>query len=109
MYGFCRHTLAMTWRCQTHATPYTKWMETTGVQTLNHCRVYLKVFRLSDIVIGSSKSITQQFWDRPHPADSPFEWPKTMAPPLMAWNSWHQALTSALHLGRNQRLAIPLG
>jgi len=78
------------------------------LQTLNQCHMYLKVFWLSDIVIGSSKSIAQQFWDRPHLADSPFSWPKTMLPSPQAWSSWHQALTSALHLGRNQRLAIPL-
>jgi len=80
-----------------------------ALQNLNHCRMYLKVFRLSDIVTGSGESIAQQFWARPHPEDSIIQWPKTMAPILMAWNLWHQALTSVLHLGCNQRLAIPLG
>ncbi len=78
------------------------------LQTLNQCRMYLKVFQLSDIITGSGESIAQQFWAHPHLADSPIEWPEMMAPTSMAWNLWHQALTSALHLGQNQRLAIPL-
>jgi len=47
-----------------------------ALQNLNHCRMYLKVFHLSDIVTGSGEIISQQFWARPHPADSPIEWPK---------------------------------
>jgi len=71
--------------------------------------MYLKVFRLSDIITGSGNNIAQQFWVHPVLADTTTQWPTTMPPTLMAWNLWRQALLSALHLGRNQRLAIPLG
>ncbi len=80
-----------------------------ALQTLNQCHMYLKVFRLLDIVNGSGECIAQQFWDRPYPAESHFEWPTTMAPSQQAWSTWHNVLSAALHLGRNQRLAIPLG
>jgi len=83
--------------------------KTPGLQVLNQCQMYLKVFRLSDIVSGSGNTIVQQFWLNPAPMDTTITWPKTMPPTPTAWNMWRQALSEALHLGRNQRLAIPLG
>jgi len=77
--------------------------------TLNQCHMYLKTFMLSDIIIGSGVSIAAQFWDQLQPAESAMAWPRTNQPSSLAWNTWQQALTSALHLGRNKCLAIPLG
>jgi len=71
--------------------------------------MFLKVFLLSDIVAGSSDCIVSQFWDRPHPADSPYLWPCSPTPTLVSWTLWHKALFMSLHLGQNQRLALPLG
>jgi len=80
-----------------------------GLQTLNQCQMYLKVFQISDIVTGLGNSIAQQFWLHPHLADSVIQWPTMPTPTPTAWHLWRQALTSALNLGHNQRLAIPLG
>jgi len=79
------------------------------LHTLNQCRMFLRVFRLSDIVSGSGESISPNYWTHPTPAESDLEWPRTHTPPQSAWVLWKTALTSALHLGRNQSLAIPLG
>jgi len=76
---------------------------------VNHYRMHLQVFLLSDIVLGSGEHILPQFWEHTHPADSSFDWPTTPQPSQAAWNTWRQALTQALHLGRQQRLALPLG
>ena len=64
-------------------------------KTLNHCRMFLQVFLLSDIVLGSGNSITPDYWDQPTPAISDLDWPRTQAPPKSAWSIWKLALTSA--------------
>jgi len=79
------------------------------LQTLNQCHMYLKVFLLPDIVIGSGTSKAMQFWDQMQPAESTMDWPQQSQPSAKSWLIWHQALTSVLHLGRNQQLALPLG
>jgi len=33
------------------------------LQMLNHCRMYLQVFLLSDIVTGTGTTISSQFWN----------------------------------------------
>jgi len=77
--------------------------------TLNHCRMFLQVFLLSDIVIGLGNSIPAQFWDQFTPLESTFDWPQTNKPSPNAGILWHKALTAALHLRCNQWLALPLG
>jgi len=76
---------------------------------LNHCRMFLQVFLLSDIVLGSGDTITPEYWDQTIPSISTLDWPRTHAPTKSAWALWKMALTLALHLGRNWRLALPLG
>ncbi len=76
---------------------------------LNQCRMFLQAFLVSDIVSGSGDTITPEYWDRPIPHTSDRAWPRSHAPPKSAWALWKMALTLALHLGRNQRLALPLG
>jgi len=78
------------------------------LQMLNQCRMYLQVFLISDIVTGVGSSIASQFWDRLHLAGSKFGWPSTIRPPPQSWILWRKALTTSLHLGCNQRLAVPL-
>jgi len=77
--------------------------------TLNLCRMFLKVFLVSDITSSSGDVILPSFWDRPTPAHSELQWPNTFPPPNQAWLQWRRALTDVLHLGRHQRLALPLG
>jgi len=76
---------------------------------VNQCQIYLWVFLLSDIVLGLGEHILPQFWDHYHPAELPFDWPNTPQPSQSTWNTWRQVLTQALHLGRHQWLALPLG
>jgi len=78
------------------------------LQVLNRCRMYL-LFLLSDIMTGAGTTITMQFWDQPHLATSPFDWPRTTAPSQKSWITWCKVLTSVLHHGRNQWLTVPLG
>jgi len=80
-----------------------------ALQVLNHCRMYLQVFLILDIVMGTGSFIAAQFWDRLQPAQSQFRWPKTNPPPISSWTLWREALMTTLHLGRNQKLAVPLG
>ena len=77
--------------------------------TLNQCRMFLQAFNLSDIVDGNGDRILTQFWEHSQPADSPYLWPRTHPISSSSWNLWQKALTQSLHLGRSQRLALPLG
>jgi len=79
------------------------------LQILNQCRLYLKVFLLSEIICGVGTTIAVQFWEHFQSSDSSLEWPVTHAPPEYARTLWRQALSTSLHLGQNHRLATPLG
>jgi len=79
------------------------------LKALSHCQMYLKMFLLSDIVLGSRVEISMQFWEWYHLADSSLDWPCANKPTPHLWYLWKTALMDALHLGRNQRLATPLG
>jgi len=48
--------------------------------TLNLCRIFLRVFLVSDIVSGSGDAVLPSFWDRPTPAHSDLQWPHTITP-----------------------------
>jgi len=75
---------------------------------LNQCQMFLQVFLLSDIVSGSGDTITPEYWDQPIHCISDLDWPRTHTPSKSAWALWKMALMSALHLGRNRRLALSL-
>jgi len=62
----------------------TGWKQ-PALQALNQYQMYLKVFLLSDIVIGSGESIATQFWDWRNLVNSPFEWPHTVPPTQQLW------------------------
>jgi len=79
------------------------------LQWLNQCCMYLRVFLLSDIVSGTGECLLLQFWEHQRLVDTHLDWPTTPPPSPQSWNMWKQALTQVLHLGRHQRLAIPLG
>jgi len=80
-----------------------------SLHALNLCRMYLKVFLLSDIVSGAGDQILPQFWKPSQPATSTLDWLRTVRLSPHAWALWHQALSSSLHLGWNLRLAQSLG
>jgi len=79
------------------------------LHSLNLCRMYLRVFLLSDIVSGAGDSVLPLFWDHPTPADSELQWPRSTPPSKQAWSQWRMTLTLVLHLGQHQHLALPLG
>jgi len=76
---------------------------------LNQCQMFLQVFNLSDIINAFGNCILTQFWDHSQPAESPYLWPCTHPLSLSLWQLWQKALAQSLHLGRLQRLALPLG
>ncbi len=55
------------------------------LQWLNQCRMYLRVFLLSDIVSGTGDCILPQFWEHQRPADTTLDWPNTTLPSQQAW------------------------
>jgi len=79
------------------------------LNALNHCRMYLRVFLLSDIVIGLGAFISLHFWDQYNTAESPFDWLCTNKLPPNSWIMWCKVLTEAFNLGHNQWLALLLG
>jgi len=79
------------------------------LHTFNLCRVFLRVFLISDIVSGSGEFILPLFWDCPTLANSELQWPCSITPTKQAWLQWQITLTSVLHLGCHQHLALPLG
>jgi len=50
------------------------------LQTLNDCRMFLKVFLLSEIVCGTGTTIISQFWEHFQLAESLLQWPPTSKP-----------------------------
>jgi hypothetical protein len=61
---------------------------------INRCRIYLRVFFLSDIVNIQCDTIEE--WEiideRSNKRHSPWHWPVQQKPPCMMWNKWKAAL-----------------
>jgi len=79
------------------------------LNALHRCRMYLKVFLLSDICKGSGNQVLPQFWDKPHLAESTFLWPKSIPPTESDWCNWRMVLHQVLNLGHQLQLRHPLG
>jgi len=79
------------------------------LNALHRCRMYLKVFLLLDICKGSGNQVLPQFWDKPHPAELTFLWPKSIPPTESDWRNWHMVLHQVLNLRRQLQLGHPLG
>jgi len=58
------------------------------LQILNQCCMYLRVFQVSDIVIGSGTLIATSCWNPTSPVESSMDWPQTSQPPATAWLTW---------------------
>ena len=76
----------------------------------NTCRLWLRVWRLSDVVSGDGLSILPQYWDgiAPSALTTNYDWPRSERPSASAWTSWRLALTSFV-FGPSHRLHQPLG
>jgi len=78
--------------------------------TLNQCRMFLHVILLSDICNGVGTVIKNQCWSGTHPANHyNYHWPQTQKPMRRDWELWQRGLSQGLNLGRQGKLAIPLG
>ena len=69
------------------------------LQAINKCRLYLKVFNVSELVTGDGKRITMNAWegkmdhvDRKHTID----WPQWERPHNGMWYHWRDALRRSL-------------
>ena len=75
----------------------------------NICRLWLRVWRLSDITAGDGLNILPQYWNGTQPSDATaeFDWPRSARPSTTAWRSWQIALANLAH-GPTHRLHTPL-
>ena len=63
------------------------------LKQLNSCRLFLRVYSLSDICSCSGTSITRQCWEGTKPTKSTQLWPIQEKPPPAYWTKWRKFLT----------------
>ena len=82
-----------------------------SLATLNRCRLYLKVFTLSDIVTGDGKRIRDEAWHgrQYDTGRDSSQYPIWGRPGLQAWSMWRTALQSTFCSVRQKLLTTPLG
>jgi hypothetical protein len=70
--------------------------------TLNHCRLYLQAFFISDITDFYGHSITTCSWQgtRAKTSTNHFTWPTTTKPSPTAWDIWRTYLAQGITTGR---------
>jgi len=72
--------------------------------------MFLHSIFLSDICDGSGMTIENHSWEGAKPSSThKYHWPQTSKPTGREWTLWQKALTQSLNLGRNRKLAVPLG
>jgi hypothetical protein len=81
------------------------------LRRLNLCRLFLKVFTVSDIVTASGTQVTTAAWEGKvdETSISPYEWPNQGRPGVQDWNLWRTALKKTFRLQGPHSLAHPLG
>lgn len=77
---------------------------------LNKCRLYLRVFFLSEIGTGDGLAILAEAWSgkQLETVYKSSSWPRQQRPCYKDWLIWHRLLKKAF-LYRGLRLRIPLG
>ena len=76
------------------------------IQTLNACRLFLKVTTLSDIVTAEGKRIVQAAVSgRPLDRTTQYNCPRSRRPPASAWQTWSDCLQETF----GHKLRTPLG
>jgi len=83
--------------------------QTTDLNTLNRCRMYLQVIFLSEICEATGNKMEQYLWKQPQVTKSAFCWPKIPKPTPTEWRLWQQALQWATSMGQNLMLPLLLG
>ena len=63
------------------------------LQTLNSCRLFLRVLTLSDICTAKGDEIARQCWEGTTPTRATQLWPKQDKPPSNVWLLWRKYLS----------------
>jgi hypothetical protein len=87
------------------------------LRQINHCRMFLQVLTLADVVTTDGTRISAAAWTGDEGGEDPL-WPRQVRPTAAAWHQWREALVtsfgierhvSALPLATNRHLAERLG
>jgi len=76
------------------------------LRSCNHCRIFLKVSRLSEITTGNGDSISEEAWlgQITLPKHSDNTWPIYPKPPHSTWTIWQKCISRAfIRRGRKVR------
>lgn len=78
---------------------------------INLCRVYLRVFYLSDICSGNGRGLMHNYkiGYRSEQRISKWKWPRQQRPNAQAWKLWNAALTDVWIRSETHSLLQPLG
>ena len=78
---------------------------------INRCRLYLRVFFLSDIVSGNGLYIIPEIvrGERFPQWQSMWKWPRQSRPPPSSWRLWNIAISEVWAKSESLRLQNPLG
>ena len=81
------------------------------IETINRCRLYLRVFFLSDIVSGNGQYIIPDIvrGEKFEQLKSRWQWPRKPKPPKSSWNLWDIAITEVWAKSESLRLRHLLG
>jgi hypothetical protein len=91
---------------------FTKYNPSTSeLEAINHCRLFLKAYYISDIATASGNTLSYHVWvgePRQFGKTSRFNWPTQGRPSTTSWDIWRGFLKMAI-LGRGMRLKTSLG
>jgi hypothetical protein len=106
---FCLHSKTLFGKHMTALTDPTTGLSTKDLRTINRCRLYLRVFFLSDIATLKGDAITPRALSvmRSETRTSTWNWPIQQKPPKTAWKLWATVLLEAF--GDGNSLDVPLG
>jgi hypothetical protein len=79
------------------------------LRACDHCRIFLKVSRLSEITTGDGDSISEEAWlgQITLPKHNDNTWPNYPKPPHSTWTIWQKCISRAfLRRGRKVRTAL---
>ena len=89
-----------------------KLIHKSTLKTLNKCRMYLKVFTLSDITTGSGAKIRNEAWHGRQfntGREYHMKWPNWGRPSLQAWSVWRTLLKLTFYPEQDKVLSEKLG
>ena len=81
------------------------------LKTFNKCRMFLRIFNVSDMTTGDGNYITTDAWQgtRPTEWNTDFKWPRTKEPTNKEWDVWRSVLCKSICVDVPQRLDTSLG